>query len=64
MFEIAPVGIATIDFEGRRYLTANESFQRMAGYTEAELRNLMPASGDAMAEARRAGLTGKTRRPQ
>jgi PAS domain S-box-containing protein len=39
-WEIAPVGIATIDFEGRRYLTANESFQRMTGYTEAELRNL------------------------
>ena len=35
MFEIAPVGIATIDFERRRYLTANESFQRMTGYTEA-----------------------------
>jgi PAS domain S-box-containing protein len=40
MFEIAPVGITTIDFERRRYLTANESFQRITGYTEAELRNL------------------------
>jgi PAS domain S-box-containing protein len=40
MFEIAPVGITTIDFERRRYLTANASFQRMTGYTEAELRNL------------------------
>jgi PAS domain S-box-containing protein len=40
MFEIAPVGITTLDFERRRYLTANESFQRMTGYTEAELRNL------------------------
>jgi PAS domain S-box-containing protein len=40
MFEIAPVGIATIDLERRRYLTANESFQRMTGYTEEELRNL------------------------
>ena len=40
MFEIAPVGIATIDFERRRYLTANESFQRTTGYTEEELRNL------------------------
>ena len=40
MFEIAPVGITTIDFERRRYLTANESFQRMTGYTEAELRDL------------------------
>ncbi|HEY2475089.1 MAG TPA: PAS domain S-box protein, partial [Candidatus Cybelea sp.] len=32
MFEIAPVGITTIDFERRRYLTANASFQRMTGY--------------------------------
>ena len=40
MFETAPVGIATIEFERRRYLTANESFQRMTGYTEEELRNL------------------------
>src|SRR5207237_8230875 len=40
MFETAPVGIATFDFEHRRYLTANESFQRMTGYTEAELQNL------------------------
>ena len=42
MFETAPVGIATFDFERRRYLTANDSFQRMTGYTEAELRNLTP----------------------
>ena len=42
MFEIAPVGIVTFDFERRKYLTANESFQRMTGYTEAELRNLTP----------------------
>src|SRR6202011_2542270 len=40
MFETAPVGITTIDFERRRYLTANESFQRMTGYTEDELRHL------------------------
>jgi PAS domain S-box-containing protein len=40
MFEIAPVGITTIDFQRRGYLTANASFQRMTGYTEAELRNL------------------------
>src|SRR3954469_18928687 len=40
MFEIAPVGITTIDFERRTYLTANKSFQRMTGYTEVELRNL------------------------
>src|SRR5438270_5299507 len=40
MFETAPVGIATIEFERRRYLTVNESFQRMTGYTEEELRDL------------------------
>jgi PAS domain S-box-containing protein len=40
MFEIAAVGIVTFDFERRKYLTANESFQRITGYTEAELRNL------------------------
>jgi PAS domain S-box-containing protein len=39
MFETAPVGIATLDFEHRRYLTANERFQQMTGYTEAELRH-------------------------
>src|SRR5437868_8775773 len=42
MFETAPVGIVTFDFERRKYLTANESFQRMTGYTEEELRNLTP----------------------
>jgi PAS domain S-box-containing protein len=40
IFETAQVGIATLDFEDRRYLTANESFERMTGYTEDELRNL------------------------
>jgi PAS domain S-box-containing protein len=40
--EIAPVGIASLDLEHRRYQTANESFQRMTGYTEDELRNLTP----------------------
>jgi PAS domain S-box-containing protein len=30
------------DFEQRRYLTANESFQRMTGYSEDELRQLTP----------------------
>jgi PAS domain S-box-containing protein len=40
MFETAPVGITMRDFQHRRYLTANESFQRMIGYTEAELRHL------------------------
>jgi PAS domain S-box-containing protein len=40
MFETASVGIATLDFEHRTYVTANKSFQRMTGYTEDELRNL------------------------
>ena len=40
MVETAPVGIATLDFERRRYLTANETFQRMTGYREEELRKL------------------------
>jgi PAS domain S-box-containing protein len=40
MFETAPVGIAMLDFEHRSYLTANESFQRMTGYTDEELRHL------------------------
>jgi PAS domain S-box-containing protein len=40
MFETAPVGIAMLDFEHRRYLAANAAFQRMTGYTEDELRQL------------------------
>jgi len=40
MVETAPVGIATLDFEQKRYLTVNERFQRMTGYTEDELRQL------------------------
>jgi PAS domain S-box-containing protein len=40
MVETASVGIATLNFEPRRYVTANKSFQRMTGYTEDELRNL------------------------
>jgi PAS domain S-box-containing protein len=40
MLETAPVGIATLDFEHKRYLTANERFQRMTGYAEDELRQL------------------------
>jgi PAS domain S-box-containing protein len=40
MFETAPVGITMRDFEHRTYLTVNESFQRIIGYTEDELRHL------------------------
>jgi PAS domain S-box-containing protein len=42
MFETSVVGIITFGSEHRRYVTANESFQRMTGYTEDELRNLTP----------------------
>jgi PAS domain S-box-containing protein len=42
MFETAPVGIMTFGSEHHGYLTANESFQLMSGYTEDELRNLKP----------------------
>src|SRR5262249_20233000 len=42
MFESAAVGIVTFGSEHRRYVTANEGFQLMTGYTEAELRNLTP----------------------
>jgi PAS domain S-box-containing protein len=41
MFETAAVGIATSDLR-LRYLTANQSFQQMTGYTEEELRNRTP----------------------
>src|SRR5215469_11481659 len=40
LFETAPVGIAVLDFERGAYVAANESFQRMTGYTEEELRHL------------------------
>lgn len=42
MFESAAVGIVTFGPEHRRYVTANEAFQRMTGYTEDELRKLTP----------------------
>lgn len=40
MVETAPVGIVTLDFKRRNYLTANASFQRLTGYTADELRQL------------------------
>jgi PAS domain S-box-containing protein len=40
MFESTAVGIVTFGSEHRRYVTANEAFQLMTGYTEDELRNL------------------------
>jgi PAS domain S-box-containing protein len=42
LFENTAVGITTIDFEHDKYVTANESFQRLTGYNEDELRNLNP----------------------
>jgi PAS domain S-box-containing protein len=41
MFEASAVGIALTD-ESRRFVTANEAFQTMVGYTEEELRELGP----------------------
>ena len=39
VFEHSAVGIAVAELDGR-FLTANSAFQRMVGYTEAELREL------------------------
>ena len=55
VFEAAAVGIATTDLE-HRYITANETYQRMTGYTEHELQNLTPEEithGDDLAATRR-----------
>jgi PAS domain S-box-containing protein len=55
VFEAAAVGIATTDLE-HRYITANETYQRMTGYTERELQNLTPEEithGDDLAATRR-----------
>jgi PAS domain S-box-containing protein len=42
LFESVPVGVGIIDSHGR-YVAANPAFQRMTGYSEAELRHLSPA---------------------
>ncbi|HTI16875.1 MAG TPA: AAA family ATPase [Trinickia sp.] len=42
LFEHDPVGVALIGLHGR-YVAANPAFQRMTGYSEAELRNCSPA---------------------
>jgi PAS domain S-box-containing protein len=42
LFENAPVGIALTGSNGR-YAAANPAFQRMTGYSEAELRRMAPA---------------------
>ena len=41
LFESVPVGVALIGSH-RRYVAANPAFQRMTGYSEAELRRLSP----------------------
>ncbi len=52
VFENAPVGIA-LTGSNLRYAAANPAFQRMTGYSEAELRRLAPA--DITHEEDRAG---------
>jgi PAS domain S-box-containing protein len=42
LFETVPVGVALIDSR-QRYVAANPAFQRMTGYSEAELRRRSPA---------------------
>jgi PAS domain S-box-containing protein len=41
LFESVPVGVYLIDLR-RRYVAVNPAFQRMTGYSEAELRSLTP----------------------
>jgi PAS domain S-box-containing protein len=41
LFENVPVGVALTGSHGR-YVTANQAFQKMTGYSEAELRHLSP----------------------
>ena len=41
LFEGVPVGVSMVGLN-RRYVAANPAFQRMTGYSEAELRNLTP----------------------
>jgi PAS domain S-box-containing protein len=42
LFETVPVGVSTIGSD-QRYVSANPAFQRMTGYSEAELHCLSPA---------------------
>jgi PAS domain S-box-containing protein len=41
LFESVPVGVSMVGLN-RRYVAANPAFQRMTGYSEAELRSLTP----------------------
>ena len=42
LFESVPVGVVLVGSD-RRYVAANPAFQKMTGYSEAELRRLSPA---------------------
>ena len=42
LFESVPVGVNLVGSQ-RRYVAANPAFQKMTGYSEAELRDLSPA---------------------
>ncbi len=42
LFESVPVGVVLVGSD-RRYIAANPAFQKMTGYSEAELRRLSPA---------------------
>src|SRR5580704_11695466 len=63
LFETVPVGVNLVGSH-RRYVAANRAFQRMTGYSEAELRGLSPvditheddqASTEAIITAQEAG---------
>ncbi len=63
LFESVPVGVALTGLD-ERYVAVNQTFQRMTGYSEAELRNLSPvditheddrADTEARMAARKAG---------
>ena len=63
LFENVPVGVVLTGSHGR-YVAVNQAFQRMTGYSEAELRNLSPvditheddrAATEAIIAARAAG---------
>jgi PAS domain S-box-containing protein len=56
LFENAPVGIALTGSHGR-YTDANPAFQRITGYSEAELRHLTPA--DVTHEEDRSGTEAR-----
>ena len=63
LFESVPVGVNMVGLD-KRYVAANPAFQRMTGYSEAELCNLTPvditheddrAASEAVIAAQRAG---------